>query len=106
VCDGLRCGGEEVSFMGGSVVYAELARHALVKWLDPREQHGDPPTFEATDGVGQHDGAGRVDSGDARHPQDHDAHVAHLGELEEEVVSRREEQRTVDAIGDDLLVEQ
>ena len=83
-----------------------MRKNPFVAGLDAREQDRDPAPFQAGDGVGQDVRAGGVDGGDPRHPQDHDLDVTDLGELEEEVVGRVEEELPVDPVGDDVLVQQ
>ena len=75
-------------------------------WPDAGQEDRDPATLETRDRVGEHRRAGGVDDGHARHAQHDDPHVTHLGELEQEVVGGAEEDRAVDPVGDDVLVEQ
>ena len=97
---------EEVLLVGQSVVDPELTQDPLVLGTHSRQQHRDAAALEPRDRVGEHRRSRGVDDGDARHAEHHHAHIAHLGELEEEVVGGAEEDRPVDAVGDDVLVEQ
>jgi hypothetical protein len=69
------------------------------------DQHDHTPVFELLDRILEHQRTGRVDRAHGRHPQDDDRHVRHLRQLEEEAMGG-EQQRAIDAVGDDVLVEQ
>ena len=73
---------------------------------DAGEQHDDAATLEVRDRVTEHPRAGRVDRRDPRHAQDDDAHLRHVGQLEQEPVRRGEDQRPVEPVGDDVLGQQ
>ena len=70
------------------------------------EQHGDAAGLEGADGVREHGRARGVEGRDVGHPQDDDAHVADLGQLEQRGVGPTEEQRPFEPEGDDVLLEQ
>ena len=65
-----------------------------------------PRASSDADRVGEHRRTRRVERRDVRHPQDRDPDVADLGELEQGRVRAAEEQRALEAEGDDVLVEQ
>ena len=50
------------------------------------EHDRDALALEPRDRVCEHGRPGRVDDGDPGHAQDHDAHVADVGQLQKEVV--------------------
>jgi hypothetical protein len=73
---------------------------------DGGEQDGDAAVLEVGDQVGEGLGAGAVQHAEGAEPQDDDLDVADLGQLEQEALRGAEEQRAVQAVGDDVLVEQ
>ena len=100
------CRGRSVRLAGGGLRTPSAARTASWPVATPREHHGDAARFEPGDRVAENPRAGGVDGRDARHAQDDDAHVGDLGDLEQELVRGAEEQRTVESVRDDVLVEQ
>ena len=76
----------------------------MVLGLDSRQQDGDASRFQPRHGVGQNAGTCRVDGRDPGHAQDHHPHVADVGDLQQEVVGRGEEQGAVQPVGDDVLI--
>jgi len=106
VGDRLGRGGEEVTLMGEAVVDPERLQHRVVPEGNTREEHPGAAALELLDGVAQHRRPGRVQGRDPRHAQDHHPDIAELTELEQGMVGPTEEERTVEPIGDDVLVHQ
>ena len=65
-----------------------------------------PLRLQRADRVGKNGSARRVQRTDAREAKNDDANVADLGDLEQESVCGTEEERPLEPVGDDVLVEQ
>ena len=97
---------EEMVFARQVLERAHGSEQPLVLGSRTLQQHGDVPTLQIGDDLGQRVGAGRVEHLQIGKSQDHDADVGDSGEVVEEPLRRSEEQRAVDAIGDDVFAEE
>ena len=106
VGDGVVEVGEDVVLAGEVVERADGPEEPLVLGSRALEQHGDVAVLEVGDDLAERLGAGGVEDLQVGQPQDHDPDVGDLGQVGEEALGGAEEQRAVDAVGDDVLAEQ
>lgn len=79
--------------------YVEVARAGTF------EEHCDAAVFEFGDDLTKCLGSGCVENLELGQAEDDDAYIADRGEFGEEALCCAEEQRTVETVGDDVLVE-
>ena len=96
---------EEVPLMSQLVVDAESLNGAHVGGWTP-ERSTVMPALEAVYGVGKDQAPVASRVVDAGHPEDEHGHLGELDQLRQESVGRSEEQRPLEAVGDDVFIEQ
>ena len=99
-------GVEQVAFVGQAVEGADCLEDPPMVRPYPLEQHGDAAGLELFDDLAQRLGAGGVEGLHVGESQDHHPHVGDGGELGEEALGGAEEQRSVDAVDDDVVAQQ